>query len=138
MAEQLSDPRTLSRSPAQTISNGMVGLISRHTGRGPTHARAVLNSNFVLVSFHDMLTRAEQNLVDAGQSEVVLGMRRTFHEVMRQEAVELVEQALDRQVESLLSDLDPGAGVAVMVFLLDGVPETDLVEVAEVGGPGGL
>jgi uncharacterized protein YbcI len=135
MTDELRDPRTLPRSPAQTISNGMVGLISRHTGRGPTHARAALNSNFVLVSFHDVLTRAEQNLVEAGQSEIVLSMRRTFHEVMQKEAIELVEETLDRQVESLLSDLDPEAGVAVMVFLLDRVAETGLLEVAEVGQP---
>lgn len=125
MTEHVGDPRALSRSPAQTISNAMVGLISRHTGRGPTHARAALDSNFVLVSFHDVLTRAEQHLVDAGQTEVVLSMRRTFHQVMRNEAVELIEQVLDRRVESLLSDIDPKGGVAAMVFILDPVPETE-------------
>jgi uncharacterized protein YbcI len=128
-----NETSALPRSPAQTISNAMVGLISRYTGRGPTHAQAALNSNFVLVSFHDTLTRAEQHLVDAGQTEVVMGMRRTFHGVMREEAIELVERALDRKVESLLSDIDPVAGVAVMVFVLDRVPETGTIEVAEVG-----
>lgn len=138
MTEQLGDPRTLSSSPAQTISNAMVGLISRHAGRGPTNAHTALNSNFVLVSFHDVLTRAEEHLVDAGQMEVVLKLRRAFHEIMREEAIELVEQALDRRVESLLSDLDPAAGVAVMVFILNRVGETGLVEVVEVGDGGDL
>jgi len=133
MTDVHAGPRTLPHSPAQTISNGMVGLISRYTGRGPTHARTALNSNFVLVSFHDTLTRAERNLVDAGETDVVLSMRRTFHAVMHDEAVEFVEQALDRQVESLLSDIDPVAGVAVMVFILNRIPETGRVEIAEAG-----
>jgi uncharacterized protein YbcI len=136
MVGHVADPRTTERarprSPAQTISNAMVGLIRRNTGRGPTHARTALNSNFVLVSFHGMLTRAEQHLVDGGRADVVIETRRTLHEVMREEAVELVEGTLDRHVESLLSDIDPAAGVAVMVFMLDRV--IDHVEVAEVNG----
>jgi uncharacterized protein YbcI len=122
------------RSPAQVISNGMVGLLNRYTGRGPTRARTALNSNFVLVTFHYTLTRAEQNLVAVGQQESVLSMRRTFHQAMKEEATQIVEDALGRVVTAFLSDIDPIADVSAMVFLLDPAPETGHLSVAEAEG----
>jgi uncharacterized protein YbcI len=116
--------RGRAQAPAQAISNGMVGLLSRYTGRGPTRARTAINSNFVLVSFHDTLTRAEHNLVAAGQPEAVW----TFHEAMADEATAIVEGALGRAVTAFLSDVNPEADTAVMVFMLERVPENGLVE----------
>ena len=118
-------------SPAAAISTRMVRLVREYTGRGPTKARTTLNSNVVVVTFHDTLTKAELNLVEAGQGEAVMSMRRTFHDVMRARAVANIEELLGRRVIAALADIDPQANVAVMVFLLEEEPESGRAQVSE-------
>jgi uncharacterized protein YbcI len=124
-------PSVRSGAPALAISNEMVRLLSRYTGRGPTKARTTLNSNIVVVAFEDTLTKGEQNLVAAGQQEAVLTMRRTFHQIMREEAGSKVQEILGRRVVACLSDIDPAANVAAMVFVLDTRTESGRTQVAE-------
>jgi uncharacterized protein YbcI len=126
-------PRT---AAAAEISKEMVRLLSRYTGRGPTKARATVNSNLIVVVFQDTLTKAEHNLVAAGETEAVHYMRRTFRQLMRQEAVDLVERVTGRTVVGFMSDIDPEADVASEVFLLDPISEDGTVGVAEVRGDG--
>lgn len=127
--------QTISRAAA--ISRGIVGLISRYTGRGPTKARTTVNTNVVLVVLEDTLTKGEQNLVAAGQLDAVKMMRRTYHSAMRDEAIALVEGILDRKVKAALADIDPDADVVVETFVLERIPETGLTETAELENPGG-
>jgi uncharacterized protein YbcI len=121
-------------SSALAISNAMVGMLSRYTGRGPTKARTTLNANIVVVAFEDTLTKGEQSLVAAGQSDAVHTMRRTFHQVMREEASSAIESILGRRVTACLSDVDPAANVAAMVFILDTRDESGQAEVADADG----
>ena len=123
-----------SRSAAAEISTGMVQLMSRYTGRGPTRARATVNTNVIVVVLEDTLTKAEHNLVAAAQSEAVTRMRATFRELMRAEAIELVERASGREVRAFLSDIDPEANVAAEVFILEPRPESGVVFTAEAEG----
>ncbi len=116
---------------ALELSNRMVRLLARYAGRGPTRARTTLNSNLAVVVFHEALTKAEHNLVRAGQREMVIRMRRTFQEVMRDEAVTAVEEVTGRRVLAFLADLDPEADVAAYLFTIESVPETGVVHVAE-------
>ena len=111
-------------SVAARVSTHMVGLMSRYTGRGPTKARTTLNTNFVTVILDDTLTKAETNLVAAGESESVQQQRRTFHRMMRDEAIAAVEQETGRTVRAYLSDIAPEAGVGAHVFIFEPMPET--------------
>jgi len=118
-------------SVAARISTQMVRLMSRYTGRGPTKARTTLNTNFATVVLDDTLTKAETNLVAAGEIESVLQQRRTFHRMMRDEAVAAVEQETGRKVRAFLSDISPEAGVGVHVFVFEPVAETGEAYYAE-------
>jgi uncharacterized protein YbcI len=129
----MAPERTRELSTAGQISRGMVRLLSEYTGRGPTRARATVNTNMIAVVFEDALTKAEVNLVAAGQLDSVHRMRRVFHEVMRDKAIEAVSEITGRAVLSFLSDVDPEANVAAAVFLLDTQRETGEVDVAESG-----
>ena len=110
-------------SVAARISTHMVRLMSRYTGRGPNKARATLNTNFVTVVLDDTLTKAETNLVAAGEIESVLHQRRTFHRMMRDEAVAAIEQETGRKVRAYLSDIAPEASVGAHVFVFEPHPE---------------
>ena len=122
-------------SVAARISTHMVQLMSRYTGRGPTKARTTLNTNFATVVLDDTLTKAEQNLVAAGEIESVVHQRRTFHRLMRAEAIAAVEQETGRQVRAYLSDIAPEAAVGAHVFVFEPVGETGQAFYAEADGP---
>ena len=118
-------------SAAARISTKMVQLLSRYTGRGPTKARTTLNTNLASVLVEDALTRAEANLVAAGQHASVRDQRRILHDVMRPDAIAIVEAETGRRVRAYLNDVDPLERLAVYTFVLDTRPETGTTAVAE-------
>jgi len=112
----------------------MVQLTARYTGRGPNKARTTLNTNLATVLLEDTLTRAEANLVAAGELDSVRQQRRTFHNLMRDEAVAAVEHITGRRVRAYMSDIDPQQGIAAHTFVFDTQPESGIVTVAETDG----
>ncbi len=121
-----------SGSLAADVSREMVRLMSRFTGRGPTKARTTLDTNVLVVLLEDTLTKAEKNLVAAGEEEAVLHMRRTFQETMHDDAVAKIEELTGRRVVSFLCDTDVQNDVAAEVFVFDGQPATGGVQTAEM------
>ena len=103
---------------AAAVSNGMVGLMHRYTGRGPVRARTTLDENLVVCVLGDTLTKAEQSLVDAGRDKLVLRGRRAIQEALADDAIALVEELTGRDVVAFMSNnhIDPDLGVEV--FLL--------------------
>jgi len=121
-------------SAAAAISNHMVRLFARYFGRGPTKARTTLNTNIAVVTMAETMTRAEHNLVLAGEPEAVRTIRATLQRTMRAEAVAAIEEILGRTVVAYMSDIDTGANVAAVVFMLEPRAESGSVEVAESDG----
>jgi uncharacterized protein YbcI len=130
-AASRDEERQLAGLLAARISTGMVQLMSRFTGRGPTKARTTVSTNLVAVVFEQTLTKGELNLVHAGQGEGVAHQRRIFQRLMRDEAVALIERLTERKVLSVLGDTDPESDVAAMVFVLEREPEAEITETAE-------
>ena len=105
-------------SKASAISNLMVGLLSRYTGRGPTQARTYFNDNIVTIVLGETLTKAEHTLVDNDHSDVVLATRKTFQDVMGADLIAGVEQILQRKVVAFLSANHIDPDIAVETFIL--------------------
>jgi uncharacterized protein YbcI len=108
---------------AASVSRAVVRLMHEFTGRGPTRARAIMNANSVLVLLEDTLTRAELNLLGAGESEAVVTMRRTYFAATREQASATVAEITGRGVISMMADLDPDANMAIVFFALERGPE---------------
>jgi uncharacterized protein YbcI len=127
-------PEKPSYSRAARISAQMVQLTLRAAGRGPTHARTSINTNFVLVVLDDVLTRAERSLLEAGERTLVRQQRDVLSALMRDAAIAIVETEIGRSVRSLLTDVDPDRGTAVLVFLFEpsGESESGELAVAEI------
>ena len=139
MDERLGEATTASQREvaglvAAQVQNQMVRLLVRYTGRGPTKTRTTVNTNLIAVIFQDTLTKAEMNLVAAGQAQSVTDMRRTFGGLMRQEATAIVEEVTGRRVRTMLSDVDPEANIAAQIFVLEPVSETGVAMVAQGDG----
>jgi uncharacterized protein YbcI len=101
------------------ISNAMVGLLHRYTGRGPTRARTTIGENLIVCVMGATLTKGEQSLVKYGKAEVVLHSRRAFQETIEGEAVRAVQELSGRRVVAFMSNNHIDPDLAVEVFILE-------------------
>jgi len=115
---------------AAGISRGMVGLVRKHAGRGPTKARTTIGRDHVLVVLNDTLTQAERTLAENGHWDRVDRSRSALQDVMRPEAIKLVEETLYRSVVGFLSanHCDPDLGVEVFILESGDGAETGVYE----------
>lgn len=104
------------------ISNAVVQVTRRHTGRGPTKAKTYVNRDAVTVILQDTLTHGEQSLVANGQGDHVLRTRKLFQNGMREELVAAVEELTERKVIAFLSDNTLEPDVAIEAFVLQSLP----------------
>ena len=101
------------------ISNALVGLLHRYTGRGPTRARTTIGENVIVCVLGATLTKGEQSLVEHGKAEVVLHSRRAFQDTIEGEAVRAVQELSGRGVVAFMSNNHIDPDLAVEVFILE-------------------
>jgi uncharacterized protein YbcI len=103
---------------AAAISNAVVRITSEYTGRGPTKARTTISQDVIVVVMADTMLKAERLLVEKGESETVLGLRKKFQSAMREDLVATVEEHTGRKVAAFMSDnhIDPDMGVEVFAL----------------------
>jgi uncharacterized protein YbcI len=109
-------------TPFRPISNAVVELTAKYTGRGPTKSRTYVNVDAVTVFLQDNLTRGERTLVAAGQVEHVLRTRSLFQRAMRDDLVAAVERLTEREVVTFMSDNSVDPDYAVEAFALKSLP----------------
>src|SRR5213594_4339234 len=101
------------------ISDAVVAAFAEYTGRGPTKARTSIRDDVVLCVLQHTLTKGEKNLVKDGRQDVVLTMRRTFQQTMREPLVAAVEDLTGRTVIAFLSDSHIEPDLATETFVLE-------------------
>jgi uncharacterized protein YbcI len=67
------------------ISRHVVRLFSEYTGRGPTKARTMISDNVIVCVTNDTLTKGERRLVEEGEAELVVTIRRKFQRTMHED-----------------------------------------------------
>jgi uncharacterized protein YbcI len=115
------------------ISNSMVRLLHRYTGRGPTRARTTIGEDIIVCVMEATLTKGEQSLVQDGKAEVVLHSRRAFQDTIEGEAISAVEELSGRHVVAFMSNNHIDPDLAVEVFILEPA-RSDIVEDQRVDG----
>ena len=100
------------------ISNAVVQIVREYTGRGPTKARASIRDNVVLVLMQETLLKAEHSLINDSKGALVVQMRRSFQQTMREELSAAVERLTGREVVAFMSDshLEPDYSIEVFVL----------------------
>ena len=104
---------------AAAISNAIVGIHSKHYGKGPTKAKTYLIDDTVICVMQDVFTTVERTLIDAGKGELVREVRTTFQYTLRDEFTDAVHAITGRRPTSFMSQIDYRSDVAVEVFLLE-------------------
>jgi uncharacterized protein YbcI len=121
-------------SVGAAISRHVVRLFAEYTGRGPTKARTTIRDNVVVCVTEDTMTKAERRLVQAGEEELVVTLRRKFQVTMRDDLVAGIEVLTGREVVTFLSDHNARTDHAAELFVLDGPPEFSNSHTAEQDG----
>ena len=100
------------------LSNAVVQIVRDYTGRGPTRARATFRDDLVTVLMQETLLKAEQSLIQDNKRALVVEMRRSFQQTMRDELSAAVERITERKVIAFMSDshLDPDYSIEVFVL----------------------
>ena len=113
-------------SLAAAVSSHIVRLFSEYTGRGPTRARTIIRGNVIVCVTQDNMTKGERRLVEAGEADTVVSIRRKFQTTMRDDLVAGIETLTDRNVISFMSDHDAMTDHAAEIFVLDAEPKWSL------------
>ena len=100
------------------LSNAVVQIVREYTGRGPTQARASIRDNVVIVLMQETLLKAEHSLIDDSKAALVIEMRRSFQQTMREDLSAAVERLTERKVIAFMSDshLEPDYSAEIFVL----------------------
>jgi uncharacterized protein YbcI len=104
---------------AAAISNAIVGIHSKHYGKGPTKAKTYLIDDTVVCVMQDVFTTVERTLIDAGKGDLVREVRTTFQYALREEFIGAVHEIAGRRPRAFMSQIDCNADMAIEFFLLE-------------------
>ena len=126
------EPRAVSGSLLSAISNAVVRIVHDYTGRGPTKARTSIRDDVVVVMLQESLLKAEHSLINDGKGQLVIEMRRSFQQTMREELSAAVEMLTERKVIAFMSDSQLDPDYSAEIFVLESSPPScDLQEAAD-------
>jgi uncharacterized protein YbcI len=104
---------------SRDVARAMVALFKEYVGRGPTHARAYVLDDLIVVMLQDTMIKAEKTLAEEGEEDLVRGVRRVFQGKFGDEANEIIERLSGRKVVAFLSDHNVDEDVAIEAFVLE-------------------
>jgi uncharacterized protein YbcI len=118
------------------ITNRIVALMREHYGRGPIKAKTYVLDNLIVCVLSDGWTAIERTMMEGGEPDRVLEMRRGFQRVMKERYSEMIEALTGREVLAFLSEAHVEPDLTVEMFLMDGpVPGFGALEVVDPRSP---
>ena len=120
---QPDDPATEALSGGRLlaeITNRIVSYMREHYGRGPIKAKTYVLDNLIVCVLSDGFTAIERTMMEGGEPERVLDMRRDFQRMMKVRYSEMVQELTGRTVLAFLSQAHVEPDLTVEIFLLDG------------------
>jgi uncharacterized protein YbcI len=94
-------------------------LFADFTGWGASKSRAFVHDDVVVCLLEHSLTKAEQNLIAAGEAEAVRRLREVFQRTVETDLVAIVERLTDRGVVAFVSGTNVSTDTSTEVFLLE-------------------
>jgi uncharacterized protein YbcI len=119
------------------ITNRIVALMREHYGRGPIKAKTYVLDNLIVCVLSDGFTAIERTMVEGGEPNRVLEMRRDFQRVMKERYSAMIEQLTGRKVLAFLSQAHIEPDLTIEMFLMDApVPGFGALELVDPSAPG--
>ena len=121
-ADTLERPTTPGGEIAAAISAMAVRLMHERTGRGAARSRTYLQGDLAVVVLSDTFTAVERTLLERGEVELVLGLRRALVAAMREDLITGVAAFTAREVVAFMADHHIQPDVTVVIFVLGPSP----------------
>jgi uncharacterized protein YbcI len=102
------------------ITNRIVSFMREHYGRGPIKAKTYVLDNLVVCVLSDGFTAIERTMMEGGEPDRVLEMRRDFQRMMKARYSEMIEELTGRKVLAFLSQAHVEPDLTIEIFLMDG------------------
>jgi uncharacterized protein YbcI len=143
----LEDPNERAQPPLAggrllaEITNRIVAFTREHYGRGPIKAKTYVLDNLIVCVLSNGFTAIERTLMEGGEPDRVLDMRRDFQRMMKARYTGMIEQLTGRNVLAFLSQAHVEPDLTIEMFLMDGpVPGFGALELVDPpptdhGGP---
>ena len=91
-----------------------------HYGRGPIKAKTYVLDNLIVCVLTDGFTAIERTMMEGGEPDRVLEMRRDFQRMMKERYSEMIEELTGRKVLAFLSQAHVEPDLTIEIFLMDG------------------
>jgi uncharacterized protein YbcI len=121
------------------ITSRVVALMREHYGRGPIKAKTYVLDNLIVCVLSDGFTAIERTMMEGGEPERVLEMRRDFQRLMKERYSRMIEELTGRSVLAFLSQAHVEPDLTIEMFLMDGpLPGFGALELVDpsAGEPG--
>jgi uncharacterized protein YbcI len=102
------------------ITNRIVSFMREHYGRGPIKAKTYVLDNLIVCVLEDGFTAIERTMMEGGQPDQVLKMRRDFQDLMKVRYSEMIQELTGREVLAFLSQAHVEPDLTIEMFLMDG------------------
>jgi len=103
------------------ISNGIVGIMREHYGRGPMKAKTYVIDDIVVVVLRGAgFTPLEQTIMNSGEPNRVVEMREDFQRYMATAYKSMIERLTGRKVVAFLSQAHVEPDITMEIFFVDG------------------
>jgi uncharacterized protein YbcI len=114
------------------ITNRIVAFTREHYGRGPIKAKTYVLDNLIVCVLSNGFTPIERTMMEGGEPNRVLEMRRDFQRMMEERYSEMIEQLTGRKVLAFLSQAHVEPDLTIEMFLMDGpVPGFGALELVD-------
>lgn len=105
------------------VSTAMVRRKAELYGKGPTRAKTFFNDDYVFVVMEGGLTTNEEQLVEAGEENLVRAYRLRFQEVTGNVLIDDIRQITGREVIGYHSQITFKPTRVFEIFYLDRAPD---------------
>ena len=105
------------------ISTHLVALKKEFYGKGPIGAKTYIQDEYVFAVLEGGLTRNEETLLAAGETDIVRNYRLRFQEIMRERLTTAVEEITGQRVLDYHSQIVFDPPRAFEIFVLDAPPQ---------------
>jgi uncharacterized protein YbcI len=106
------------------IATSMARAQKEFFGKGPSHAKAYMLDDMLLIVMRGSLTPAEQTMLEFGETDQVRQFRQLFENRMTERLTGMVEELTERKVLTCQSQImfEPDVVVEIFMFESDGSP----------------
>jgi uncharacterized protein YbcI len=104
-----------------------------HYGRGPIKAKTYLLDNLIVCVLSDGFTAIERTMMEGGEPERVLELRRDFQRMMKDRYTKMIEELTGRKVLAFLSQAHVEPDLTIEIFLMDSpLPSAGALELVDL------